>query len=166
MGCSVAFGLPKITLYVAKLENLKGSSRPKGLFSCIWSAKNYFVRNKTGGFERLKQTKKAIFLHLVCRKLLCMQQNRRICKGRADQMGYFPAFGLLLNENVPESRRSAQKKNARCPWPCRPARIQSKSAPPCYRRSAISRVLLKQFWSLKIKQPSQLPRPWRMLQDR
>jgi len=25
-------------------------------------------------------------------------------------MGYFPAFDLLLNENAPESRRSAHKK--------------------------------------------------------
>ena len=142
-------------------------------------------------------------------------------------MGYFPAFGLLLNKNAPESRRSAHKKTPHSqgagrisrvfaksaikqpsrlrrpwqmlpdrrrrdktvrlyigqgisgiaslspprlvntsrsgsPWPCRPARIQSKSAPPCYRRSAISRVFAKSA----IKQPSRLRRPWRMLPDR
>ena len=47
-------------------------------------------------------------------------------------------------------------------WPCRPSRIQSKSAPPCYRRSAISRVFAKSA----IKQPSRLRRPWQMLPDR
>jgi hypothetical protein len=32
MGCSVAFGLLKITLHVTKQEDLQGSSRPNGLF--------------------------------------------------------------------------------------------------------------------------------------
>ena len=40
--------------------------------------------------------------------------------------------------------------------------FKQKSAPPCYRRSAISRVFAKSA----IKQPSRLRRPWRMLPDR
>ena len=95
MGCSVAFGLPKITLHVTKQENLQGSSRPNGLFGGFWSAENYFVHNKTGGFERLEQTKRVVRRLLVCRKLLYTQQNGRICKARADQMGCSVAFGLL-----------------------------------------------------------------------
>ena len=95
MGCSAAFSLLKITLHVTKQEDLQGSSRPNGLFGCFWSAENYFVYNKTGVFTRFKQIKRAVRLLLVCRKLLCTQQNRRICKARADQMGCSAAFGLL-----------------------------------------------------------------------
>jgi len=111
-GCSAAFGLLKITLHATKQEDLQGSSRPNGLFGGFWSAENYFVYNKTGVFTRFKQIKRAAQLLLVCRKLLCTQQNRRIYSIQADQMGYFPAFGLLLNKNAPEARRSAHKKNA------------------------------------------------------
>lgn len=71
------------------------ASRPNGLLGCFWSVHNYLVCNKTSVFSRFKQTKRAIFLHLVCRKLLCTQQNRRICKARADQTGCSTAFGLL-----------------------------------------------------------------------
>ena len=91
----MAFGLLKITLHVTKQEDLKGSSRPNGLLGCFWSAENYFIRNKTGGFARLEQTKRVVRRLLVCRKLLCTQQNRRICKARADQTGCSVAFGLL-----------------------------------------------------------------------
>jgi hypothetical protein len=66
MGCSVAFGLLKITLHVTKQEDLQGSSRPNGLLGGFWSAENHFVRNKTGGFERFEQTKRVVRRHLVC----------------------------------------------------------------------------------------------------
>jgi hypothetical protein len=66
MGCSAAFSLLKITLYVSKQEDLQGASRPNGLLGCFWSAENYFARNKTGEFTRFKQTKWAIFPHLIC----------------------------------------------------------------------------------------------------
>ena len=76
---------------------------------------------------------------------------------------------MLLNQGAPPpknapriSNQAKNNKNARCPWPCRPARIQTKSALPCYRRSAISRVFAKSA----IKQPSRLRRPWQMLPDR
>jgi hypothetical protein len=85
MGCSAAFGLLKITLHVTKQEDLQGSSRPNGLLGCFWSAENYFARNKTGVFARLEQTKRAIFLHLVC----------------------------FFAKKQTESRRSAQKKMPR-----------------------------------------------------
>jgi hypothetical protein len=70
------------------------ASRPNGLLGCFWSAENYFIRNETGGFERLEQTKWAAQRLLVCRKLLYTQQNGWICKARADQTGCSAAFGL------------------------------------------------------------------------
>ena len=95
-------------MYATKQADLQGSSRPNGLFSGFWSAENHFVRNKTGVFTRFKQTKWAIFLHLVCffakkqtesrrfarKKTSRAFPNRRICKARADQTGCSAAFGL------------------------------------------------------------------------
>jgi len=120
-GCSAAFGLPKITLYATKQEDLKGSSRPNGLLGGFWSAENHFVRNKTGGFERFEQTKWAAWLLLVCQKLLYAQQNRRICKARADQMGCSATLGLLkitLHVTKQEDLQGSSRPNGlfSCIW--------------------------------------------------
>ncbi len=159
------------------------ASRPNGLFGGFWSAENHFIRSETGGFARLEQTKRVVQRLLVCRKLLYAQQNRRICKARADQTGCSAAFGLLkitlyvakqedlLDSSRPKGLFSCiwsafkrkcslikalrAKKTSRA-FPNRQKTTKTpvahgladrrafkqKSAPPCYRRSAISRVVL------------------------
>ena len=165
---------------------MQGSSRPNGLFSCIWSA---FLRKKQ--LNQGAPRKKTPVAHGLADRRAFKQKAPRPVTGGAqflafslsqllsslhdfDDLGECFRIGDGGDETVrlhigqgisgiaslsPPRLVNTSRSGSR---PCRPARIQSKSAPPCYRRSAISRVFAKSA----IKQPSRLRRPWRMLPDR
>ena len=124
---------------------MQGSSRPNELFSGFWSAENHFVRNKTGVFTRFKQTKWAIFLHLVCFFAKKQTESRRSAQTKR-----------------PAHFQSGKKKQQKRPLPMALPTVAHSIKKHPAEQGAISRVVL----TAAIKQPSRLRRPWRMLPDR
>ena len=166
---------------------MQGSSRPNGLFSCIWSA---FLRKKQ--LNQGAPRKKTPVAHGLADRRAFKQKAPRPVTGGAQ----FLAFSLsqLIKQPsrlrrpwrmLPDRRRRGRDRSAPYwarhlrhrltlayiaslrlaipahSWPCRPARIQTKT-PHSQGAGRISRVFAKSA----IKQPSRLRRPWRMLPDR